>query len=94
MTFTRVGFPHIGIVHGITAFHPCPIRTPRCKFLFLHHVYNAVPPEPLKEPTQHPLKLALSYLVVGGLSESCRASPTASKARWQFLGLGPVPPRI
>ena len=36
--------------------------------------------EPHKEPTNHPLKLALSYLVVGGWKESRGASPSAPKA--------------
>ena len=66
-------------------------------FVFIIYIYifylRSAPLRNHKEPTLDPLKLALAYLVVGGLSESRRASPTASKARWQFLGLGPVPPR-
>ena len=37
-----------------------------------------------REQTNHPVKLATSYLVVGGWKESRGASTSTPKARWQF----------
>ncbi len=42
-------------------------------------------PEPQKVPTDHSLKSALSYLVVGEWRESRGASPSAPKAKWQHF---------
>ena len=59
-------------------------------FFFSDWLNACAVPEPHKEQTNHPLKLASSYLVVGGWKDSQSASTPAPKAAGQFLGPVPV----